>query len=161
MSNKKNKKTTGSKSSIAKKATQPKARKRIVSLEQYEAEARAGATVADVGPTAKNSGKSTTEATVATGGDSGKRDANVEPKRMSILSAAARVLDERDAADGPLTCPQMIERMTAKGYWSPARGGKTPASTLHAALLREIKTKGEDSRFDKVDRGRFALTLKR
>jgi len=27
--------------------------------------------------------------------------------------------------------------------------------------LREINTKGEDSRFEKVERGRFSLSLKR
>jgi len=32
--------------------------------------------------------------------------------------------------------------------------------TVYAAILREINTKGEDSRFEKVERGRFALSLK-
>ena len=53
-----------------------------------------------------------------------------------------------------------LERMAAKGYWSPARGGRTPANTLYSAVLREINIKGEDSRFDKVERGRFSLSLK-
>jgi hypothetical protein len=92
----------------------------------------------------------------ATGGDVGH-----EPKRLSILDAAIKVLEERDPADGPLSCTQMVERMAAKGYWSPARGGRTPANTLYSAVLREINIKGEDSRFDKVERGRFSLSLKR
>ena len=49
----------------------------------------------------------------------------------------------------------MLERMTAKGYWSPAHGGKTPANTLYAAILREINTKGNAARFKKTDRGHF------
>ncbi|MGB2824687.1 MAG: winged helix-turn-helix domain-containing protein [Phycisphaerae bacterium] len=84
-----------------------------------------------------------------------------QPKRLSALNAAVKVLEERDPADGPLSCAQMIERMAAKGYWTPVRGGKTPANTLYAAILREINTKGEDSRFEKVERGRFTLGLKR
>ena len=55
----------------------------------------------------------------------------------------------------------LIERMAAKGYWTPARGGKTPANMLYAATLRKINTKGEDSRFEKVERGKVALSLKR
>ncbi|GEM_PF-5876952 len=40
-------------------------------------------------------------------------------------------------------------------FWTP-RKGKTPAATLYAAILREITTKGETSRFVKTERGRFA-----
>jgi hypothetical protein len=36
--------------------------------------------------------------------------------------------------------------------------GKTPASTLYAAIAKEIATKGKHSRFQKTDRGRFAST---
>jgi hypothetical protein len=76
-----------------------------------------------------------------------------EPKKLSALDAAAKVLAE---ADGPMNCKEMIDAMAAKGYWtSPA--GKTPASTLYAAILREITTKGSDSRFRKTERGKFAL----
>jgi hypothetical protein len=46
--------------------------------------------------------------------------------------------------------------MTAKGYWtSPA--GKTPASTLYAALSRELGTKKDPARFRKTGRGKFGL----
>ena len=37
------------------------------------------------------------------------------------------------------------------------RTGKTPASTLYAAILREITAKGDASRFVKTERGKFAL----
>ena len=76
-------------------------------------------------------------------------------KKMSILDAAAQVLSE---AKEPLNCKLMIKAMTDKAYWEPAQSGKTPANTLHAAISKEIKTKGPDSRFEKVCRGQFALS---
>jgi hypothetical protein len=76
------------------------------------------------------------------------------PKRLSALDAAAQVLSE---AGQPMNCQEMIAAMAAKGYWtSPA--GKTPQATLYSALLREIKTKGDQARFQKTDRGKFART---
>ena len=48
------------------------------------------------------------------------------------------MLAERDPADGPLSCKEMVERMQAKGYWEPRNGGLTPANTLYSALLREL-----------------------
>ena len=75
------------------------------------------------------------------------------PARLSALDAAARVLSESRQA---MTCPELIAAMAAQGYWtSPA--GKTPQATLHAALTREIKTKKNQSRFRKTERGKFAL----
>ena len=71
--------------------------------------------------------------------------------KMSALEAAARVLAEAGVA---LTTKELIGRMAAKGYWS-SPSGKTPASTLYAALMREVNTKGEQSRFRKVGPGRF------
>jgi hypothetical protein len=73
--------------------------------------------------------------------------------RMSALDAAEKVLSE---AAAPMNCQQLIETMTKKNYWQP-NAGKTPQNTLHAALCKEIKTKGADSRFAKVGRGQFAL----
>ena len=35
--------------------------------------------------------------------------------------------------------------------------GQTPAATLYSAILREINTKGKESRFKKADRGLFAI----
>ena len=75
-----------------------------------------------------------------------------EGKRLTALDAAARVLDENGKA---MSCGELIAAMAAKGYWtSPA--GKTPSSTLYAAMAREIKVKGAAARFRKTERGKFA-----
>jgi len=55
-----------------------------------------------------------------------------------------------------MTCPEMIDAMAAKGYWT-SPGGQTPAATLYSAILREINTKGAESRFVKTERGKFAI----
>jgi len=80
--------------------------------------------------------------------------ATEEPKtrKTSGLDAAVKVLTE---AGEPLGCKDMVERMLAQGLWKT--GGKTPSATIYAAILREINTKGDASRFRKTDRGRFAL----
>ena len=74
------------------------------------------------------------------------------PKRTSGLDAAARVLEE---AAEPLGVKQIVEIAELKGYWK-SPGGQTPAATIYSAMLREIKTKGDDARFRKTDRGKFA-----
>jgi len=79
-----------------------------------------------------------------------KKAEGEEPKRLSALAAAHKVLCE---ATEPLNVQQMIEAMNAKGYWT-SPGGKTPHATLYSAILREL-AKGEASRFVKTDRGRF------
>ncbi|MGV2336266.1 MAG UNVERIFIED_CONTAM: winged helix-turn-helix domain-containing protein [Planctomycetaceae bacterium] len=72
---------------------------------------------------------------------------------MSQLDAAARVLQE---TGGTMNTKQMVEVMAERGYWrSP--GGKTPHSTLYSAILRELQTKGDGSRFLKAERGQFSL----
>jgi hypothetical protein len=84
-------------------------------------------------------------------------DKAARPKKLSALDAAAQVLSE---ASQPMNCQEMIAAMAAKGYWtSPA--GKTPQATLYSALLREIKTKDDQARFQKTERGKFARTQAR
>jgi hypothetical protein len=73
-------------------------------------------------------------------------------KKMSALDAAAKVLGETRQ---PMTCREIVEAMASKGYWT-SPGGATPWSTLNAAIAREIKVKGADSRFVKSERGKFA-----
>lgn len=74
-----------------------------------------------------------------------------ESKKLSALDAAEKVLS---ASKEPMNCVALIEAMEAKKLWT-SPGGKTPASTLHAAISREIKVKGKESRFKKADRGQF------
>jgi hypothetical protein len=76
------------------------------------------------------------------------------PKKLSALDAAAQVL----AAEGrPMTAPELIAAMAERGLWS-SPNGKTPAATLYAAILREITTKRDQSRFSRPERGKFAAT---
>ena len=68
------------------------------------------------------------------------------------LSAAIRVLEEEGE---PLNCKEMVKRMLEKGYWKTK--GKTPSATIYSAIAREIKAKGDNSRFRKTERGKFML----
>ena len=73
-------------------------------------------------------------------------------EKLSALDAAALVLRE---SGQPMNCQELIAQMAAKGYWASPKG-KTPASTLYAAMAREAKLKGKESRFQKTGPGRFA-----
>jgi hypothetical protein len=85
-------------------------------------------------------------------GKEGKTTAKAEePKKLSALDAAAQVL----AGAGPMNAKEMIEAMATQGLWT-SPGGKTPHATLYSAILREITTKGSESRFVKSERGKFA-----
>ena len=79
---------------------------------------------------------------------------NPKPKKTSALDAAAKVLGE---AGQPMTCLEMIETMSKKGLWTSPNGA-TPQATLYSALLREIKTKGKEARFQKTERGSLPST---
>ena len=74
-------------------------------------------------------------------------------KKMSALEAAAKVLTE---SKEPMRTKDLVDAMSAKGYWS-SPGGKTPSATLFSAIMREINTKGDESRFQKMDRGLFTI----
>ena len=71
---------------------------------------------------------------------------------MSGLDAAAKVLGESKT---PLNCPAIIEAVFKAGYWTS--NGKTPAATIHTAIITEIAKKGDKSRFEKVGRGLFTV----
>jgi hypothetical protein len=77
-----------------------------------------------------------------------------KPRKLSALDAAVKVLTEAGQA---MTCQEMIDTMAAKGYWT-SPGGKTPSATLYAAILREVANKGDQARFTKTERGKFAST---
>ena len=81
--------------------------------------------------------------------------AEKKPRKPSGLDAAAKVL--KDAGE-PMRCKDMVEKMLAKGLWQT--GGKTPAATIYAAILREIQAKGGEARFRKTDRGLFTINAK-
>ena len=81
-----------------------------------------------------------------------------QPSKLpSALDAAAQVLaglSKSEASTG-LTAPDLIERMAKAKLWiSP--GGKTPAATLYAAMIRETTKKGKASRFVRISPGHFA-----
>ena len=76
-----------------------------------------------------------------------------ETAKLSQLDAAVKVLGE---ATEPLTTKEMVEAMAAKNLWA-SPGGKTPHATLYSAILRELQSKGDASRFVKTDRGHFQL----
>jgi hypothetical protein len=73
-------------------------------------------------------------------------------KKLSALDGAAKVLAETGTA---MTCQELIAAMAAKGYWT-SPDGRTPQATLYSAMIREITTKGANSRFQKTDRGKFS-----
>jgi HB1, ASXL, restriction endonuclease HTH domain len=81
------------------------------------------------------------------------KKAEAKPKKLSAIDAAAKVLGE---AGEPMNCQDMIKAMAEKGYWT-SPGGKTPAATLYSAILRELQTKGNDARFKKTERSKFAV----
>ena len=81
--------------------------------------------------------------------------------RPSALDAAAQLLaglSKADASTG-LTAPDLIERMAKAKLWT-SPGGKTPAATLYAAMIREILNKGTAARFVRVSPGRFAASTR-
>ena len=77
----------------------------------------------------------------------------VPQKGLGLLSAAAAVLERSDA---PMSVKAMIEAAKSEGLWSPG-SGKTPEQTLYSAIIREIRDKGNASRFRKEGRGLFAF----
>jgi hypothetical protein len=70
---------------------------------------------------------------------------------MSGLDAAHRVLTE---AGCPMNVREITETAMHNKYCDLK--GATPALTISAAIQREIKVKGRNSRFVKKDRGLFA-----
>ena len=75
-----------------------------------------------------------------------------KPRKPSGLDAAVQVLAD---SKEPMRSKDIVDKMLNLGLWSTK--GKTPHATIYAAIIREIKAKGKDARFAKVDRGRFQI----
>lgn len=103
--------------------------------------------------TASTKTPKTVEPAPAKKAPSKKAGAKKADGKLSQLDDAAQVLAK---ASEPMTCPELVQAMADRGLWT-SPGGKTPAGTLHASLLREINLKGKESRFVKTERGKFAL----
>ena len=142
------------KTATAKKATKPAQAKNPAAKTKAKAKGAAKAQAAEApaetteaaveSPAAEGSAKRTTKKAKTPKASDG---------RLSQLDAAVKVLSE---ADAPMSTKDMVETMGTKGYWS-SPGGRTPEATLYSAILRELKNKGDESRFKKTERGRFAL----
>ena len=110
-------------------------------------------------PVATKANKATKDAKVEPQRDTGERGATGaerEAKPMSLLDAAAHLLSLGTGA--PMRCKDIVDLAIQRGLWAPRNGGKTPANTLSAAMRREIKAKGDASRFRLADRGKFELS---
>ena len=95
----------------------------------------------------------TTPATTAKPRKSAAAAKPAPTKGLSLLSAAAAVLERTGE---PMPVGAIVKEAKDSGLWTPT-GGKTPEQTLYSAIIREIKDKGEASRFRKDGRGRFAF----
>jgi hypothetical protein len=114
----------------------------------------------DVASVANTPEAATKDATTTPERDTGERSATGgEPggKKMSLLDAAAHLLSL--GTGDAMRCKDIVDLAVARELWTPGNG-KTPSNTLYASILREIKTKGDASRFVKAERGKFALASK-
>jgi hypothetical protein len=143
MSKKSNKKST----KTATTEQRPAKRKKIVSLAQYEAEAKAakGASqTADVPPQAETTAASEPKA----------KERKAGAPRKSLTNAAILVLAESKV---PMNAKAIVEAATTNGCFTPG-AGKTPWATLYSAMLVEARDDGDKARFRKAHRGLWELT---
>jgi len=112
----------------------------------------AAPTAAPAAQGAKPDGKAAKDTNAAPKAPKAKREAK-KRDGLSGLDAAAKVLV---LAGKPMHTKAMVDKMLADGLWKT--GGKTPAATIYAAILREVRAKGKDARFRKTDRGQFEAT---
>lgn len=160
-------KKTGKKAA-ANKSTEKRRKEAIAAIEQniarVDGEALADAARANrrkaaakegkarmIADAARAEGAPKTKAALA-GGKKPRTAKPAKEKRASGLDLAANVLVE---AKEPLDAKTIAQRAIAAGWKT---NGKTPHATLYAAIIREISDKGSESRFRKVDRGRFEAT---
>ena len=137
--------------------------KQYMAREQAEraaAKANPNATIRVDAASAKRGREATKDAKPGPERDTAEPDATVatrEAKPMSLLDAAAHLLSLGTGDNpGAMRCKDIVDLAVERGLWTP-RDGKTPENTLYAAISREIKVKGEASRFVKAERGKFSL----
>ena len=123
---------------------------KIMSKADYEAEAKAEI---EATKGTKSEVKRQTGQRGATGGKPAPQPGD-NTKPLSLIKAAICVLQ---SCQRPMGCKEIVDKALDAKIWEPKRGGLTPANTLSAALRREIKTKGNDSRFVMAERGKFSL----
>lgn len=147
-------KSKATKKNNAKPAT-PKAPRSIQGEGGTKVEPNANAAT-DAPTAAQNAAKNPTK-------DQKKTKANPYPApkprtrtKVSALDAAAQVLA---TSKTPMRATDLIAEMASRGLWK-SPGGKTPESTLYAAMIREIATKGDAARFKKQERGMFVANAK-
>ena len=143
--------TTSAKAAIPAKATSKAAKPTADKAKPAAAMPTDKAAVAKPVP-AKNE---TPKATAAKA-EPAKAVGDAKPK-LSLVKAAIAVLE---ASEEALNTKQMVEAAKAKGLWTPGVG-KTPEQTLYSAIIREIKSKGENARFTLVAKGHFKLNASR
>jgi len=107
---------------------------------------------AKAAPKKKAASKKGTKATKPAKAPTAKtpKEKKPRPRKASGLDLAAQVLAE---SAEPLNAKTIAEKVIAAGW---VTSGKTPHATLYAAMIREIKDRGDESRFTKTDRGMFA-----
>lgn len=140
--------STRTSSRSAKTTSRGRGRKafRVMTREQYEAQAAE--------PVADAPATELAETTAADTASAATADMPADKaKRASGLDAAAQILAE---AGGPMSIGEVVKQMLARGLWTTS--GKTPAATIYSAVIREITTKGSKSRFRKMARGQFEFT---
>ena len=124
---------------------------RIKSAQRLRSEKTAATPAATSPRRAKTAKKATKDAKATPKADTAKRRGD-GAKKPSGLDAVAKVLAD---AGEPMNCKAIVERMLAEGLWQTS--GRTPSATIYSAIIREIRDKGEASRFAKVERGKFTL----
>ncbi len=83
-------------------------------------------------------------------------NASSSKNKHSLLDAAEIIL--KTCPHQPLSAKAIIKLAIQDGIWKPG-AGKTPANTLHASINKEIKVKGEASRFRRASEVRGAFLL--
>ena len=84
-----------------------------------------------------------TEAEVETPNPAPECTTAKKEKKVSLLDLAAKILADTGEA---LNCKELVVKAKETGWVST---GKTPEQTLYSGIFREIKEKGEASRFKK------------